>query len=94
LTCNYIVPNLTDHSHALGFVLASEYRKKVLLVLQDGESRPSTISEKTKIYSSHISKTLSELVEKKLVICTTPELKKGRLYELTKEGRSILKYLN
>lgn len=84
---------MTEHSHALGFVLASEYRKKVMLALQDGESMPSTISDKTKIYSSHVSKTLFELVEKKLVVCTTPELKKGRLYELTKDGSAILKQI-
>lgn len=35
----------------------------------------------------------SELVEKKLVVCLTPKLKKGRLYELTTSGKKILKNL-
>ena len=82
---------MTDDSYALGFVLASEYRKKVMIALQDKASTPSVISEKTKIYPSHISNTLSELVEKKLVVCLTPKLKKGRLYELTKTGKGLLK---
>lgn len=82
---------MTENSYTLGFVLASEYRKKVILSLQDKPSTPSIISEKTKIYPSHISNTLSELVEKKLVVCLTPKLKKGRLYELTKTGKELLK---
>lgn len=84
---------MTDNSYTLGFVLASEYRKKVILALQDKASTPSSVSEKTKIYPSHISNTLSELVEKKLVVCLTPKLKKGRLYELTASGKKILKDL-
>jgi len=82
---------LTENAYTLGFVLASEHRKKVMLALQDKPSTPSIISEKTKIYPSHISNTLSELVEKKLVVCLTPKLKKGRLYELTANGKKILK---
>jgi len=82
---------MTDDSYTLGFVLASEYRKKVMITLKEKASTPSIISEKTKIYPSHISNTLSELAEKKLVVCLTPKLKKGRLYELTKTGRELLK---
>ncbi len=84
---------MTDDSYTLGFVLASEYRKKVMLALHDKVSTPSAIAGKTKIYPSHISNTLSELVEKKLVVCLTPKLKKGRLYELTASGKKILKDL-
>lgn len=84
---------MTDDSYALGFVLASEYRKKVMIVLQNKPTTPSIISDETKIYPSHISNTLSELVEKKLVVCLTPKLKKGRLYELTVNGKKILKKL-
>jgi DNA-binding MarR family transcriptional regulator len=62
-----------------------------MLALQDKPSTPSIIAEKSKIYPSHVSNTLSELVEKKLVVCLTPKLKKGRLYELTKSGKGLLK---
>ena len=84
---------MADDSYLLGFVLASEYRKKVMVALGEKPNTPSAISEKTKIYPSHISNTLNELVEKKLVVCLTPKLKKGRLYDLTKEGKKILKIL-
>lgn len=84
---------MTDNSYNLGFVLASEYRKKVIIFLQDRPNTPSVISEKTKIYPSHISNTLSELVEKKLVVCITPKLRKGKLYKLTTIGLIILKQI-
>lgn len=81
---------MTDNSYLLGFVLASKYRKKVMISLKDNPDTPSGISEKTGIYPSHISNTLNELVEKKLVICLTPKLRKGRLYELTMTGKELL----
>ena len=64
-----------------------------MLALKDKVLTPAVISDKTQLYLSHVSTTLSELTEKNLVICLTPKLKKGRLYDLTKEGRKLLKYL-
>ena len=81
---------MTDDSYTLGFVLASEYRKKVMIVLQEKSMIPSDISKNIGIPSSHVSNTLSELVKKKLVVCTTPKLRKGKLYELTTNGKKIL----
>lgn len=81
---------MKGNAEVLGYVLASNYRKKVLTALKDKAITPMTISEKTGIYPTHVSTTLSELTEKHLIICLTPKLKKGRLYELTKEGHRIL----
>ncbi len=49
------------------------------------------MAKETDIPLSHVSNTLAELVEKNLTVCLTPELKKGRLYELTKTGNVLLK---
>ena len=54
---------------------------------------PAEMSKETDIPISHISNTLAELLEKDLVVCLTPKLKKGRLYELTASGKKILKNL-
>ena len=51
------------------------------------------MAKETDIPLSHVSNTLAELVEKNLAVCLTPELKKGRLYELTVNGKKILKDL-
>ena len=63
----------------------------MLLALKDKAMTPADISKKTSIYPSHISNALKELSEKTLVVCRTPKLRKGRLYDLTKEGRKLLK---
>ena len=84
---------MTDKSYLLGFVLASEYRKKVMITLKDKPLTPTTISDKTDLYPSHVSLTLAELTKKNVVVCLTPKLRKGRLYDLTKEGRDVLKHM-
>jgi predicted transcriptional regulator len=81
------------NAEIIGYVLASNYRKKVLLALEEKQLTPMMISQKTKIYATHVSTTLSELGEKRLVVCLNPKAKKGRIYDLTKEGRNILKNL-
>jgi Mn-dependent DtxR family transcriptional regulator len=40
-----------------------------------------------------VSKTLNELASAGNVICLTPKLKRGRIYELTRDGKEIAKYL-
>lgn len=82
---------MNESPYKLGYVVASNYRKKALLALQEKPMTPADISKKTSIYPSHISTSLKELSEKTLVVCLTPKLRKGRLYNLTKEGRKILK---
>jgi len=51
------------------------------------------MAKETDIPLSHVSNTLAELLEKDLVVCLTPKLKKGRLYELTVNGKKIIKNL-
>ena len=85
---------MDDSSYLIGYLLASEYRKKVMNSLKDSAFTPGTISKKTELHLSHVSLTLKQLVEKKLVICLTPKLKKGRLYDLTKTGKDLLKHIS
>jgi len=42
---------------------------------------------------SHVSKALNELSSSEIVICLNPELKRGRVYELTKDGKEIAKQI-
>jgi predicted transcriptional regulator len=84
---------LNETAYLTGFVLASTYRRKVLLALKDKALTPNIISERTSIYPTHVSTSLTELSKKNLVVCLTPKLKKGRLYGLTKKGHEILDQL-
>ena len=58
----------------------SQYRLKVMKSL-DGEVKiPSEIANDTEIFQNHISNTLRQLKEHKLIECINPEVKRGRLY--------------
>lgn len=78
----------------LGYVKASKYRTDVLCVLKDGVLCPKEISEKTKYHTSHVSTTLTELQSRNLVVCINPEARKGRLYRLTSDGKTICAQLS
>jgi len=77
-----------------GYVISSNYRKKVLDSLQKSPKTPKQIAAETNLYLSHVSKTLNELVSFQIAVCLTPELKRGRIYELTKDGKEIAKYID
>ena len=76
----------------LSFLARSKNRTKVLGSF-DGLQTPTQISKKLKIQRSTVSRTISELEEKRLVRCLTPKEIMGRLYSLTSDGRKILEHL-
>lgn len=77
----------------IGFIKASNYRKKIILSLDKNNKMPKELRKELGIYITHISSTLKELSEKNLVICLTPNLRKGRIFSLTKIGKEIATYL-
>jgi predicted transcriptional regulator len=76
-----------------GYLISSDYRKKVVISLLAEPKTPKQIAVDVSLYLSHVSKTLNDLQEFNIAICLTPELKRGRIYELTKEGKDLAKYL-
>ena len=74
----------------MGKILASRYRRKVLSALSTRLLTPRKLEQKLNIKISHISFTLSELTELRLVKCATPNLRAGKLYGITKKGKDIL----
>jgi predicted transcriptional regulator len=74
----------------LGFVLASENRRKVMFCLGKGYATPKQISTSCGIRIGHVSNILIGLKDKKLVYCKNPDAKRGRIYSLTELGERIL----
>ena len=61
----------------------------------DGEVKiPSEIANDTEIFQNHISNTLRQLKEHKLIECINPEVRKCRLYRLTEKGKTVSKNIN
>jgi len=74
----------------VGKILASGNRSKVLLSLAESSGMPTHLEKRTGIKFSHISDVLKELVELKLVVCTTPNLRKGKIYAITGLGKQTV----
>ena len=69
--------------------MGSEYRKKVLASLTSTPRTPKQISALTNLHLNHVSSTLGKLEDLGVVTCLTPELRKGKLFQLTTLGREI-----
>ena len=79
--------------HVFGLIVASDYRRKVVNAIESGAKTPKQIAGLTGLHLSHVSATLSELTNEKVVVCLTPELRKGKLFQLTEVGREVAKRL-
>lgn len=75
------------------WIKASEYREHVLLALDAKPSPPKDIAEETGYYLSHVSNTLSDLEDRGLANCITPDRRKGRLWAPTETGEEIISEL-
>lgn len=72
-----------------GFAIASRIRKDVLLTLDKKPSLPSELTKSLNLDKSQVTRALRELEKKKLVVCLTPNNRKGKVYKISHEGRCI-----
>jgi len=72
-----------------GYVIASNYRVKVVTALLPHPKTPKQLSSETQIGMTHVSRTIRELAKRELVFCTNPQDLKGRVFSLTNNGREI-----
>lgn len=77
----------------VSYVVASDYRKRVLADLAGGPSKPSAISERLGgIDIAHVSRSLQELRDRDLVeLLVSEDVRKGRIYGLTDAGELTAK---
>ena len=74
----------------ISFVKSSDKRLRILSLLKNSVFTPSDISTNLSIPISHVSSTLSELMENRIVICLTPERRKTKLFKITDKGIKVL----
>lgn len=78
----------------ISYIMASKYRKSILQLFSEFSSiYPTMIKKKTKLRIEHISKILKEFMEKKIIVCLTPNAKKGKMFEITPLGKEIIAYI-
>lgn len=77
----------------LGYVKVSPTRTKTLKSLEHDLKMPTEISKHTGLRVTQVSNSLSDLKKENLVVCLNEDLKRGRIYQITDEGRALLQYL-
>ncbi|MDR3062786.1 MAG: winged helix-turn-helix domain-containing protein [Methanobrevibacter sp.] len=77
----------------ISFVKSSKYREKIIIFLEKEMKMPSEIANKVNLSNTHTNKHLNALKDKGIIVCLNEEAKRGRLYQNTKTGLEILKYL-
>lgn len=77
--------------YTLTFVLRGKNRKVIIKALSDGRKTQAELHKITKMYRTHVRRTLNELISKGLVKCLNPKDRIYKLYELTKKGKELNK---
>ncbi len=76
----------------ISFVIGSKYRQQVLEILNFPKT-PTKIAKDLNINKAHVSRSLAEMMKRRLVRRLTPESRKGKLFSRTSKGKIILKDL-
>lgn len=79
---------------AVGYVISSKYRIGCLDLLEDQDRTPTELASASGYLVTHISRALSQLQERDLVVLRVPETQqKDRYYGLTNAGEELVAVL-
>lgn len=73
----------------VSYVIASKTRKHIIYKL-DSPRTPTFLAKELDINLPNVSRSLSELEKRGIVICLTPKQKVGKIYSLTKKGNEVI----
>lgn len=73
----------------VSYVIGSKTRKAILLKLETPRT-PTFLAKDLDVNLANISRALSELEDKDIIVCLTPKQKVGKIYALTKKGKTLL----
>lgn len=76
----------------ISFIMRSKHRKDILELL-DKPKTPTQVTKDTELHFNSVSRTLIELEKKHLVKCLNPTQKLIRFYQITNEGKKLIKKL-
>jgi DNA-binding MarR family transcriptional regulator len=77
----------------IGFIKVSSTRYNTLRALETDFLMPTEISRRTGIRTTQVSNALHDLKARNLVECKNEHVRKGRIYQITEDGLTILKKL-
>ncbi len=73
----------------VSYVIASKTRKSIILKLEIPRT-PTFLAKDLNLNLANISRALTELEDKDIVVCLTPKQKVGKIYSLTKKGKDVI----
>ncbi len=76
----------------ISFIVRSKHRKVILELLAKPKT-PTQIKKETKLHFNSVSRSLLELEKKNFIKCLNPTQKLLRFYQITAEGKKLLKKL-
>ena len=82
-----------EYMSIISFLARSEKRVQILKSLSQTDKIPSVISKEIGDSSHHVSKYLTSLKEKELVVCLNEEDKRFRFYRITAKGKYYLEII-
>ena len=73
----------------ISYVVASKTRKSIVLKLETPRT-PTFLAKDLNLNLANVSRSLSELEKKGVIVCLTPDKRTGKIYSLTKKGDKAL----
>lgn len=73
----------------VSYVIASKTRKSIILKLEIPRT-PTFLAKDLDLNLANISRAITELENKGIVVCLTPKQKVGKIYSLTKKGKDVV----
>ncbi len=71
-----------------GFVMAGDLRKKIIKLLGEPKT-PTQLKDIIKTQDSAIARCLRDLEKEKIIKCINSDVRKGKLFGLTENGKEI-----
>lgn len=81
---------MSNNAHLISFVAIGKRRIETLKILLEKPLSQREIMRNTGMYKAHTSRALSELANKKLIICINPKDRSFKFYKITSLGKRIL----
>ena len=73
----------------VSYVIASKTRRAIILKMEYPRI-PTFLAKDLNINLANVSRALTELEDKGIVVCLTPKRRVGKIYSLTKKGKDVL----
>jgi DNA-binding IclR family transcriptional regulator len=77
--------------YLVAFIKRAKNRNAILQLLAEKKKTQAELHHESKMYRTHVRRTLIELQKRKLVKCLNPKDRIYKIYQITNLGKEVLK---